>query len=538
MPTPADFDARLRVSFSFPHPSIDLGRAVLEGDVRPVSVRLPLSMANRHGLIAGATGTGKTKTLQHLAEQFSRAGVPVFLADVKGDLAGLCRPGTPSPGVAQRAESLGISWAPWSPPTQLWSLTGRGGAQLRASVSSFGPLLLSRVMDLNDTQSSVLSLVFKLCDDEGLLLLDLPDLRAVLQWIVTPEAAPLLARYGGLSKATVGVLQRKLVELEAQGAEHFLGEPELDLGDFLALDASGHGVVNVLDLSDIQRQPKLFSTSMLWLLAELYERLPERGDADRPVLAFFFDEAHLLFDDAPKALLQQVEQVVRLIRSKGVGVYFVTQLPTDVPESVLAQLGHRLQHALRAFTPKDRKAIKLTAENFPETADYDVAATLTQLEIGEALCSVLNPRGAPSPTVVARIAPPASRMGPLAPDERELLLVGAPNVDKYSARIDRESAREMLLVSVEDAPPPVRSPQPSVWADEPPPSSSSDSLWGAPPPPRPLPDLHPRTTRSAAPRAPRRAAPKDPMTQFLGSTAGRTLQRELVRGVFGLLKRR
>lgn len=552
-----DFDAVHGAAFSFPHPSITLGKAVLDGAIRDVAVRLPLSMANRHGLIAGATGTGKTKTLQSMAEQFSAAGVPVFVADIKGDLSGLAKPGTMSAGLQERVDAMRLDWSASAMPVQLWSLTGHGGAQLRATVSSFGPALLSRVLDLNDTQSSVLALVFKLCDDEGLLLLDLPDLRATLQWLSTPEAQPTLAKYGGLSKATVGVLQRKLLELESQGGDQFLGEPELDIADFIQRDESGRGVVNVLDLTDVQRQPKLFSTAMLWMLAELYERLPERGDADRPVLAFFFDEAHLLFADAPKALLEQVEQVVRLIRSKGVGIYFVTQTPADVPETVLAQLSNRVQHALRAYTPKDRKSIKLAAENFPESDHYDVAATLTTMEIGEAICSVLNPRGAPSPTVVARIVPPASRMGPLSPAERKELLDAAANVAKYGTPIDRESAREMLEAAIngtpdepaEDATTPYQSAPPTT-APAPAPTRDWGNLWGTPPPPAPLPDLKPRpaparTAATRAPAAPRptrtrttRAQPTgDAMTDFMGSTAGRQLQRELVRGVFGLLKR-
>jgi len=559
-PTAAEFDAQHQAAFSFPHPSLELGRAHFDGALRPVPVRLPLSMANRHGLIAGATGTGKTKTLQGLAEQFSKAGVPVFLADVKGDLAGLARPGEAKPHVLERATALGLTWSPEAAPIRLWSLTGKGGAQLRTTLTELGPVLLSRVLDLNDTQSSVLSMVFQACDDGGLLLIDLPDLKSVLQWLATPDAAPVLAKYGGLSKATTGVILRKVVELESQGGDAFFGEPELDLNDLLELDANGRGLVHVLDLTDVQQRPKLFSTAMLWILAELYERLPERGDADRPLLAFFFDEAHLLFDDAPKALLEQVDQVVRLIRSKGVGVYFVTQTPADVPEAVLAQLGNRIQHALRAFTPKDRKAIKLTAENFPETPFTDVAATLTTMEIGVALCSLLNPRGAHSPTVVATLPPQASRMGPLTPAERELLLMGAPNVEKYATRVDRESAHELLAEALEGpshGPAPIPdmnvavTPPASNW---PPPAPSWNtsgggtsgggtsgggrSDWGAPPPPAPRPRL-PSTPRAPARTTTRRpAAPKDPVSAFMGSTAGREVQRQLVRGLFGLLKGR
>lgn len=534
MPTdPAAFDAELSAAFAFPHPSLDLGRAVLGAGVRAsVPARLPLSMANRHGLVAGATGTGKTKTLQVMAEQFAAAGVPVFVADVKGDLAGLARPGEPSPRLNERMQSMAMPWEPWAPTSRLWSLTGANGAQLRSSVASFGPLLLSRILELNATQSGVLSLLFKLCDDAGLLLLDLSDLRAALTWVTSPEAAEQVAQYGGVSKATTGVILRKLVALEAQGADLFFGEPELDLADFLQLDADGHGVVNVLDLTDVQRQPKLFSTAMLWLLAELYETLPERGDADRPVLAFFFDEAHLLFDDAPKALLAQIEQVARLIRSKGVSVWFVTQSPADIPEAVLGQLGSRIQHALRAFTPKDRKSIRLTAQNFPESAHYDIEAALTQVGTGEALVSLLGPRGAPSPTLVTRVPAPRSRMGVLTAAERELLLFGADYVERYKERVDRESARELLEAATRPqptAPPPAAAP--STWDDP-------FGRWGAPPPQRPVPQV--RRAPPAKKRAPARrpASGGNDFLDLLNSSAGKTLQKEIVRGVFGLLKRR
>lgn len=424
------FDARYLDAFAFPHPSLTAGQVLRHDGVRPVPVRLPLSVANRHGLIAGATGTGKTKTLQSLAEQFSRAGVPVFVADIKGDLSGLCRPGVETPALKARATAGGADWFPYAPPTRLWSLTGRGGAQVRASLSSFGPLLLSRVLDLNETQGSVLSLVFKVCR-ETFPLVRLEDLEIALRFLGTPKADSLTERYGGISKSTIGVIQRRLLELGEHGVGRFIGNPELDVADFFRVDERGHGMVNILDLTDVQRTPKLFSTAMLWILAELFERLPERGDADRPVLAFFFDEAHLLFNNAPESLVEQVEMIVRLIRSKGVGVYFVTQTPNDVPEAILGQLGNRVQHALRAFTPKDRKGIRAAAENFPETEDWDVEKTLTTLGTGEALCSFLSPSGAPSPTVVARIAAPRSRMGPLTDAERAEILAAAPNVKKY-----------------------------------------------------------------------------------------------------------
>ncbi len=424
--------------------ALTLGAIVHQGECEPQPLAtLPLAMANRHGLIAGATGTGKTKTLQLLAEQFSAAGVPVFLADIKGDLSGMTTPGASNDRVAQRAKDTGWTWTAAGCPVEFLSLTGVNGAQLRATVSSFGPLLLARVLDLNDTQSSVLAMVFKYCDDRHLPLLDLSDLRAVLQHL-SGEGAAELASYGGMSKATVGVLLRDLVQLEQQGAGLFFGEPEFALVDDLLEVRGGKGLVSVLELSDLQDRPALFSTFMMWMLARLYHDLPEVGDMDKPKLVFFFDEAHLLFDSASKAFLDQVEQVVRLVRSKGVGVYFVTQSPKDVPADVLGQLGNRVQHALRAFTPEDQKALAAAARTFPKTPFYDVEETLTTLGIGEALVTVLAPSGAPTPPFAVRMIPPASRMGPLTADEFKAQLGASEQVKHYAQAIDRESAREML----------------------------------------------------------------------------------------------
>ena len=424
-------------------PALTLGAPVHDAEIFPEPlVALPLGMLNRHGLIAGATGTGKTKTLQLLAEQLSFAGVPVFLADLKGDLGGLAVPGQGDLRIAERARHTGYRWVPAACPVEFLSLTGRRGAALRATPSSFGPLALSKVLDLNETQASVLAMVFKYCDDRGLLLLDLSDLRAVLLHL-SGDGASDLQSYGGMSKASVGVLLRRLVELEQMGATPMFGEPEFEVEDLLRHASDGRGIVSVLGLADVQDKPVLWSTFMMWLLAQLYHALPEVGDLPKPKLVFFFDEAHLLFKDASKAFLAQIEQVVRLIRSKGVGVFFVTQNPRDIPPSVLGQLGNRVQHALRAFTPDDEKAMKAAARTFPKTAFYDVPATLTTLGIGEALVTVLAETGAPTPPVVTHLAPPSSRMGPLHEDEWAPLL-DTEQVRHYARPIDRESARERL----------------------------------------------------------------------------------------------
>ena len=431
-------------AFPTDKPGIMLGAIVHEGECNPApTVRVPLAMLTRHGLIAGATGTGKTKTLQLMAEQLSAAGVPVFVADIKGDVAGLAVPGETSPRVTQRATDTGYQWTPTGYPVEFLSLSGKLGAQLRATVSSFGPLLLSKVLGLNETQSSVLAMVFKYADDHGLLLLDFSDLRAVLQHL-SGDGADELKAYGGMSKQTVGVLLREMVELEQQGAGAFFGEPEFDLGDLMHTAPDGRGVVSVLELKDVQEKPALFSTFMMWMLARLYNTMPEVGDADKPKLVFFFDEAHLLFDGASKAFNDQVERVVRLVRSKGVGVYFVTQSPKDVPADILGQLGNRVQHALRAFTPDDEKALRAAARTFPKTPFYDVPGTLTSLGIGEAFVTVLNANGAPTPPFAVRMVPPASRMAPLTDQELQQRISASPQVAEYATAVDRHSAREML----------------------------------------------------------------------------------------------
>jgi len=406
-------------------------------------IELLPQMANRHGLIAGATGTGKTVTLRVLAEAFSRAGVPVFLADVKGDLSGLGQPGGDNPKVVARAEELGVRLTPAGCPVVFWDLLGKQGHPIRATISEMGPLLLARLLNLNDTQSGVLSIVFKVADDQGLLLLDLKDLRAMLEH-VSEQAAALKTSYGNVSAASIGAIQRGLLSLESQGGAQFFGEPALDLDDLIQTGAGGAGVVNILAADQLMQTPALYSTFLLWLLAELFERLPEIGDPDKPKLVFFFDEAHLLFDDAPKALRDQVERVVRLVRSKGVGVYFVSQSPLDIPEDVLGQLGNRVQHALRAFTPKDQKAVKTAAETFRTNPRLNVTDAITALAVGEALISVLDAQGAPTVVQRAMVYPPSSQLAPLDPAARQATIAASPLAGHYEHTIDRESAYERL----------------------------------------------------------------------------------------------
>ncbi|MEO0696196.1 MAG: helicase HerA-like domain-containing protein [Pseudomonadota bacterium] len=422
--------------------TIFLGAA--PGSATPLPQNLNLKYANRHGLIAGATGTGKTVSLQILAEGFSNAGVPVFLADVKGDLAGLSQAGHLTPPLISRAETIGLTdYQPASFPVCFWDLFGEKGHPVRATISEMGPLLLSRLLDLNDTQEGVLTLAFRLADDEGLLLLDLKDLRALLIEI-GGRTKELTVEYGYVSKASIGAIQRRLLALEEQGAEQFFAEPALDLRDLFRTDYDGRGIVNILAADRLMQSPKLYATFLLWMLSELFEELPEVGDPDKPRLVFFFDEAHLLFDDAPEALLEKTEQVVRLIRSKGVGVYFVTQNPQDVPDSVSSQLGNRIQHGLRAFTPKEQKVVKAAAQTFRPNPDLDSVKVITELGIGEALVSTLQSKGTPSIVERTLIRPPSSRMGPVTVSEREALVTASSMSLKYSEAIDRESAYELL----------------------------------------------------------------------------------------------
>jgi uncharacterized protein len=421
----------------------------------PLPQHLNLRRANRHGLVAGATGTGKTVTLQGIAENFSAAGVPVFLSDVKGDLSGIAMAGSPTAKNADklvaRAAEIGVENFTWGDnPAIFWDLYGEQGHPIRTTISEMGPLLLARLMNLNEVQEGVLNIAFRVADEEGLLLLDLGDLQAMLAYCAE-NADTLSAKYGNVTKPSVGSIQRQLLSLDSQGGAHFFGEPALDIHDFIGVDEQGRGYVNVLAADKLMQSPKLYATFLLWLLSELFENLPEVGDPDKPKLVFFFDEAHLLFEDAPKALTDKIEQVVRLIRSKGVGVYFITQNPIDVPEDVAAQLGNRVQHALRAFTPRDQKAIDAAADTFRVNPDLDVAKAIIELKVGEALVSVLQEDGSPSIVQRTLIAPPRSRLGPVDAKERALLISTSPFAGKYDEAIDRESAEELLAAKADAA---------------------------------------------------------------------------------------
>ena len=444
------FHDEMAAGYALTEPGLVIGSPMLDGELaNDTRVQVALSMLNRHGLIAGATGTGKTKTLQLLAGQLSKAGVPVFVADIKGDLTGLAAPGdATNPKVVERVASLGWTFAPAGHPVEYLSLSGKLGAQVRATVHSFGPLLLGKVLDLNDTQTSILSLIFKYCDDNDLPLLDLKDLVATLKYLASDEGKPVLADYGGMSTASVGVLLRSIVVLEQEGADVFFGEPEFEVADLLRTTPEGEGIISILELSDVMDQPRLFSTFMLWMLAQLYETLPEAGDLPKPKLCFFFDEAHLLFDNASRALLDEIERTARLIRSKGVGVYFVTQAPTDVPSAVLAQLGNRVQHALRAFTPDDADALHKTARTFPTTTFYDVEKTITSLGIGEALVTVLSPRGVPTPLAATRLLAPDSLIAALDQVQFTGQIATSPYQAKYGATVDRDSAYERITARI------------------------------------------------------------------------------------------
>jgi hypothetical protein len=444
-----------------PARAIKRGKTMEEAMPEPILVgtgEVPVNilprMANRHGLVAGATGTGKTVTLQRLAECFSRIGVPVFLADVKGDLAGIGQAGGGNEKVAERVKEMrleaaeGFAYVPC--PVTFWDILGEQGHPVRTTLSEMGPLLLARLLGLNDVQEGVLNIVFKVADENGWLLLDLKDLRALLAYVVD-NADTIRRTYGNVSKASVGAIQRRLLALAGQGAEHLFGEPALDIEDLMQTDEHGQGMVNVLAADKLLETPELYATFLLWLLSELFERLPEVGDPDKPKLVFFFDEAHLLFDNAPKVLLDKVEQVVRLIRSKGVGVYFVTQNPADVPDSVLGQLGNRVQHALRAYTPKDQKAVRVAAQTFRPNAKMDTEQAITELGVGEALASTLDEDGTPTVVQRIRVAPPGSRLGPITPAERQVLMQRSLVQGVYDQPVDRESAYEILRRRAEAA---------------------------------------------------------------------------------------
>ncbi|MFZ4542227.1 MAG: helicase HerA-like domain-containing protein [Rickettsiales bacterium] len=411
---------------------------------------LLLKYANRHGLIAGATGTGKTLTLQGLAEGFSQAGVSVFIADVKGDLSGLAAAGADKPPLVERAKLINFSLDYAACPTIFWDVFGKNGHPLRGTISEMGPLMLSRLLDLNDTQEGVLTIAFRVADDEGLLLLDLDDLRAMLTH-VSENAAAISAHYGNITPASVAAIQRSLMTLESQGGKQLLGEPALNILDVIKTAPNGHGAINILNAETLMQSPKLYSTLLLWLLSELFENMPEAGDLDKPKLVFFFDEAHLLFNDAPKALVEKIEQLVRLIRSKGVGVYFITQNPADIPDTVLGQLSNRVQHALRAYTPKDQKGVRAAAETFRVNPKFKTETAITELAVGEALVSMLDAKGVPTMVERVLIRPPLSRVGPITPAERATAIQQSPLAGVYDAAVNRESAYERLQGKVEAA---------------------------------------------------------------------------------------
>jgi DNA helicase HerA-like ATPase len=473
---------------------------------------LHLEYGNRHGLVTGATGTGKTVTLQILAEGFSSAGVPVFCADIKGDVAGLAKPGEPQDFLAERAEKIGFSDYRFENfPTIFWDLFGRQGHPVRTTVSEMGPLLLSRMLELNDTQEGILNAAFKLADDEGLLLLDFKDLRALLTH-VAERRAELSARYGNISTASVGAIQRALLVLEQQGGENFFGEPALEISDLMRTDAQGRGYISILAADELMRSPRLYAIFLLWLLSELFEQLPEVGNPDKPKLVFFFDEAHLLFDEAPTALLDKIEQVVKLVRSKGVGVYFVTQNPADVPEPVLAQLGNRIQHALRAYTPKEQKAVRIAAQSFRPNPNFDTAEVITQLGTGEALVSVLEDKGIPSVVGRTLIRPPSSHMGPLTSQERSSVLASSPVAGLYDAVQDRESAYEILDTRAAQA---LRDAEIEAAREA----------------------LEKERTRTTAPRRSSRQTPMEAALNSFARTVARRAGESFVRGILGSLSR-
>jgi hypothetical protein len=517
---PEDFASTIAAAYATEAPAIVLGRGVHEGAVSPEAVvQVPLPMMNRHGLITGATGTGKTKTLQVIAEQLSAAGVPVFVADVKGDVSGLAAPGEAGGAAEKRAADIGVPFAPAASPVEYLSLGGIGpGVPVRATVADFGPQLLGKILGANETQEQSLTLVFHYADQKGLPLLDLSDLRALLTYLDSDEGKPELKGIGGLSPATVGVLLRSLVGVETGGGSEFFGEPQLDVADLLRTTPEGRGVISCLELPAVQDKPKLWSTVLMWLVAELFESLPEAGDLPKPKLVFFLDEAHLLFADSTEAFRESIEQTVRLIRSKGVGVFFVTQSSEDVPGTVLAQLGNRVQHAVRAFTPADAKALKATVSTFPKSDLYDLEELLPQLGIGEAAVTILSETGVPTPVVHTRLMPPMSRMAPA--DGVEAAAKASPLHAKYAERVDAQSAREQLAGRLAEA------------ADA---AAEPDAAAEAPAEPAPDPPARRRRRKEEAEAT---QGGLGQLGDFLTSREGKRVQKQVMRGVFGMLRKR
>ena len=526
----------IRSGYRFEGPALEMGALVNGEALTDVPVRIPLAMMNRHGLIAGATGTGKTKTLQGLAEQLSALGVPVFAADIKGDLSGVATAGTANGKLTDRTRGIGQDWRPTASPTEFFSLGGVGaGVPIRATVSGFGPLLLSKVLGLNNTQESSLGLVFHYAAKAGLPLVDLADLRAVLGYLTTPEGKVELRGLGGLSAATVGVILRELITFADDGADVFFGEPEIDTTDFLRTTSDGRGVISLLEVPGVQDKPALFSTFLMWLLADLFNDLPEVGDIDKPKLVFFFDEAHLLFTGASKDFLNSITQTVRLIRSKGVGIFFVTQTPKDVPNDVLAQVGSRVQHQLRAHTPDDAKALRATVSTYP-TSGYDLGEVLQQLATGEAIVTVMNERGAPSPVAWTRLRAPQGSMSPTSADRIAQSVAASPLLPKYGRAIDRDSAHEILARKMAAAAEAAQSEDAAQTQAESARQTQAEY------------ERMQREWRAEQPNAPRArktpAAPhrgveeRNPLERFLGSSAGRRVVTSVVQGIFGTLRRR
>jgi uncharacterized protein len=542
-PLTADQVATIKAGYSFDAPALEMG-ALVNGDAMPeVPIRIPIAMLNRHGLVAGATGTGKTRTLQVLAEQLSAAGVPVFAADIKGDLSGLASAGESSEKLLARTAGIGQRWVPAASPAEFYTLGGEGtGIPIRATVSSFGPLLMSKVLGLNSTQESSLGLVFHYADRAGLPLVDLEDLRSVLSYLISPAGKAELTDLGGLSSSSAGVILRELITFADDGADVFFGEPEIDTQLFLRTTADGKGLVSLLELPEVQTKPALFSTFLMWLLADLFNELPEVGDIDKPKLVFFFDEAHLLFKDASKDFISSIVQTVRLIRSKGVGIVFVTQTPKDVPNDVLAQIGSRVQHQLRAHTPDDARALKSTVSTYP-TSGYDLAEVLMNLATGEAIVTVMNERGAPSPVAWTRLRAPQGSMAPTPTDQMLATVQASPLNKQYGTTIDRESAREILAAKMNAAAAAAAAPVEveQQYVDEWRAASSKKAPAAKAPaakaPAAKAPAAKKKTTTRTTTRT-RTRAQKSVLDQVLGSRTSQTIVREVLRGVFSTLKKK